>query len=129
LNGPVNCLDGKKEVRGVIFLVFFSDLGSSLGSFISRMPLIVGVGLAIFQQITGINTVIYYAPTIFGFVGFETAGSAILARAGLGILMLCVHVLAIYLMDRVGRRPLLLIGVAGQIIGLTILGAAFQFQQ
>ena len=37
--------------------------------------------------------------------------------------------LAIFLLDRVGRRPLLLIGVAGQIIGLAILGAAFQFQQ
>jgi len=94
-----------------------------------RMPLIVGVGLAIFQQITGINTVIYYAPTIFGFAGFETTGSAILAGAGLGMLMLFMHVLAIYLMDRVGRRPLLLIGVAGQIVGMAILGAAFQFQQ
>lgn len=39
------------------------------------------------------------------------------------------HVLTIFLLDRVGRRPLLLIGVAGQIIGLAILGAAFQFQQ
>ena len=94
-----------------------------------RMPLIVGIGLAVFQQITGINTVIYYAPTIFEFAGFKTAGSAILAGAGLGIVMWCVHVLAIFLMDRVGRRPLLLIGVAGQIIGLAILGAAFQFQQ
>jgi len=94
-----------------------------------RMPLIVGVGLAIFQQITGINTVIYYAPTIFEFAGFETAGSAILAGAGLGMLMLFMHVLAIYLMDRVGRRPLLLIGVAGQIVGMAVLGAAFQFQQ
>ena len=92
-----------------------------------RMPLIVGVGLAIFQQITGINTVIYYAPTIFEFAGFKTAGSAILAGAGLGLLMLCMHVLAIYLMDRVGRRPLLLIGVAGQIVGMAILGAAFYF--
>ena len=94
-----------------------------------RMPLIVGVGLAVFQQITGINTVIYYAPTIFEFAGFKTAGSSILAGADLGIVMWCIHVLAIFLMDRVGRRPLLLIGVAGQIIGLTILGAAFQFQQ
>jgi sugar porter (SP) family MFS transporter len=94
-----------------------------------RMPLIVGVGLAIFQQITGINTVIYYAPTIFQFAGFKTAGSAILAGAGLGLLMLCMHVLAIYLMDRVGRRPLLLTGVAGQIVGMAIVGAAFQFQQ
>ena len=94
-----------------------------------RMPLIVGLGLAVFQQITGINTVIYYAPTIFKFVGIEAAGPAILAGAGLTMVMWCFHVLAIFLLDRVGRRPLILIGVAGQIIGLAILGAAFQFQQ
>lgn len=94
-----------------------------------RMPLIVGLGLSVFQQITGINTVIYYAPTIFEFAGFKTAGSAILAGAGLGIVMWFVHVLAIFLMDRIGRRPLLLIGVAGQIFGLATLGAAFQFHQ
>jgi SP family galactose:H+ symporter-like MFS transporter len=94
-----------------------------------RMPLIVGLGLAVFQQITGINTVIYYAPTIFKFLGIKAAGPAILAGAGLTMVMWCLHVLAIFLLDRVGRRPLLLIGVAGQIIGLAILGAAFQFQQ
>jgi sugar porter (SP) family MFS transporter len=94
-----------------------------------RMPLIVGIGLAIFQQITGINTVIYYAPTIFKFAGIEAAGPAILAGAGLAMVMWCFHVLAIFLLDRVGRRPLLLTGVAGQIVGLAILGAAFQFQQ
>ena len=94
-----------------------------------RMPMIVGLGLAVFQQITGINTVIYYAPTIFKFVGIKAAGPAILAGAGLTMVMWCFHVLAIFLLDRVGRRPLLLIGVAGQIIGLAILGAAFQFQQ
>jgi sugar porter (SP) family MFS transporter len=94
-----------------------------------RMPLIVGVGLAVFQQITGINTVIYYAPTIFKFAGITAAGPAILAGAALAMVMWGFHVLAIYLMDRVGRRPLLLTGVAGQIVGLAILGAAFQFQQ
>ena len=94
-----------------------------------RMPLIVGLGLAIFQQLTGINTVIYYAPTIFKFVGIEAAGPAILAGAALTIVMWCFHVLAIFLLDRVGRRPLLLTGIAGQIFGLAILGAAFQFQQ
>ena len=94
-----------------------------------KMPMIVGVGLAVFQQITGINTVIYYAPTIFKFAGIAATGPAILAGAGLTTVMWCFHVLAIFLLDRVGRRPLLLIGVAGQIIGLAILGAAFQFQQ
>jgi SP family galactose:H+ symporter-like MFS transporter len=94
-----------------------------------RMPLIVGLGLAVFQQITGINTVIYYAPTIFKFAGIEDIGPAILAGAGLAMVMWCFHVLAIFLLDRVGRRPLLLTGVGGQIVGLAILGAAFQFHQ
>ncbi|MDQ6740158.1 MAG: sugar porter family MFS transporter [Actinomycetota bacterium] len=94
-----------------------------------KMPMIVGLGLAVFQQITGINTVIYYAPTIFKFAGISATGPAILAGAGLAMVMWLFHVLAIFLLDRVGRRPLLLVGVTGQIIGLAILGAAFQFQQ
>lgn len=94
-----------------------------------RMPMIVGLGLATFQQITGINTVIYYAPTIFKFAGISATGPAILAGAGLAGVMWCFHVLAIFLLDRIGRRPLLLTGVAGQIVGLAILGAAFQFPQ
>ena len=94
-----------------------------------KMPLIVGLGLAIFQQITGINTVIYYSPTIFKFAGINGAGPAIMAGAGLAGVMWCFHVLAIFMLDRVGRRPLLLAGVAGQVIGLAILGAAFQFPQ
>jgi SP family galactose:H+ symporter-like MFS transporter len=94
-----------------------------------RMALIVGVGMAILQQITGINTVIYYAPTIFEFAGFKTAGFSILATAGVGLVNVGFTVLAIRLMDRVGRRPLLLVGVAGQIVGLIILGLAFQLHQ
>lgn len=94
-----------------------------------RMAMSVGLGMAVFQQITGINTVIYYAPTIFKFVGIASAGSAILAGAALSGVMWLFHILSIFLLDRVGRRPLLLIGVAGQTIGLAILGAAFHFQQ
>jgi SP family galactose:H+ symporter-like MFS transporter len=94
-----------------------------------RMPLLIGIGLALFQQLSGINTVIYYAPTIFKYAGFKSAGAAILAAVGLGVVMLCSHVAAIFLIDRVGRRPLLLVGIAGQIVGLAALGAAFQFKQ
>jgi sugar porter (SP) family MFS transporter len=89
-----------------------------------RMPLIIGLGLASFQQLTGINTVMYYAPTIFKFAGISATGPAILAGAGLAGVMWCFHVVAIFLLDRIGRRPLLLTGVIGQIVGLAILGAA-----
>jgi sugar porter (SP) family MFS transporter len=94
-----------------------------------KMPLIVGTVLAVFQQTTGINTVMYYSPTIFKFAGISGAGPAILAGAGLAAVMWCLHVLAIFLLDRVGRRPLLLIGIAGQVLGLAVLGAAFKFEQ
>jgi SP family galactose:H+ symporter-like MFS transporter len=94
-----------------------------------RMPLLIGIGLAAFQQLSGINTVIYYAPTIFGFASFKSASASILGAVGLDIVMILCHILAIFLLDRVGRRPLLLTGVAGQIIGLAELGAAFQFKQ
>ncbi len=94
-----------------------------------RMALVVGMGLAIFQQITGINTVIYYSPTIFQFAGFKTAGFSILATVGVGLVNVLFTIVAIRLLDRVGRRPLLLIGVAGQVVGLAILGIAFQLHQ
>jgi SP family galactose:H+ symporter-like MFS transporter len=94
-----------------------------------RMALFVGIGLAVFQQLTGINTVIYYAPTILEFAGFKTAGFSILATVGVGMVNVAFTLLAIRLMDRAGRRPLLLTGVAGQTVGLVMLGLAFQLHQ
>jgi len=72
--------------------------------------MIVGVGLAIAQQITGINTVIYYAPTIFKFAGLSSASVAILASVG--VVNVVFTVVAMQLIDRVGRRPLLLVSLA-----------------
>ena len=90
-----------------------------------KPALIIGVSLAIFQQVTGINTVIYYAPTIFQFAGITSASSAILATVAVGIVNVVMTVVAIALLDRVGRRPLLLIGLAGMIFSLGLLGTAF----
>ncbi len=90
-----------------------------------RPALVVGIGLAILQQITGINTVIYYAPTIFQFAGFAEAGFAILASLAVGVTNVLLTIVAIFLIDRVGRRPLLLISLAGMVLSLGALGLAF----
>jgi SP family galactose:H+ symporter-like MFS transporter len=89
-----------------------------------RPALIIGIGLAVFQQFTGINTVIYYAPTIFKFAGFQSA-AAILATAGVGIINVLLTIVALWLLDRAGRRPLLLYGLVGMILSLGVLGFAF----
>ncbi|MFZ1943275.1 MAG: sugar porter family MFS transporter [Acidobacteriaceae bacterium] len=90
-----------------------------------RRPLIIGIGLAIFQQFTGINTVIYYAPTIFQLAGLHSASAAILATVGVGVVNVLLTIVALRILDRAGRRPLLLWGLVGMVISLGVLGAAF----
>jgi sugar porter (SP) family MFS transporter len=102
---------------------------SELFSPLLRPPMIVGVGLAIAQQITGINTVIYYAPTIFKFAGLSSASVAILASVGVGVVNVALTIVAMELIDRVGRRPLLLASLAGMAISLVVLGLAFAMPQ
>jgi MFS transporter, SP family, galactose:H+ symporter len=93
-----------------------------------RPALAIGVGLAIFQQFTGINTVIYYAPTIFQLAGLPSHSAAILATAGVGVVNVLLTILALELLDRVGRRPLLLYGLVGMIVSLALLGIGFLTQ-
>jgi SP family galactose:H+ symporter-like MFS transporter len=90
-----------------------------------RPALVVGLGLAVFQQITGINTVICYAPKILQTGGYNSASGAILATVGVGIVNVAMTILAMSLIDRAGRRPLLLVGIAGMIITLGVLGLSF----
>jgi sugar porter (SP) family MFS transporter len=93
-----------------------------------RPALIIGIGLAIFQQITGINTVIYYAPTIIQSAGIPSASGAILATAGIGLVNVIMTVVSMWLIDRAGRRPLLLTGIAGMAVCLGVLGYVFRIQ-
>jgi len=90
-----------------------------------KAALVVGVGLAILQQVTGINTVIYYAPTIVEFTGVNSSAGSILAAVGVGVINVAFTILALRLLDRAGRRTLLMIGVSGMVISLFALGAAF----
>ena len=90
-----------------------------------KAALVVGVGLAILQQVSGINTVIYYAPTIIQFTGVDSDSSAILAAVGVGIVNVGMTIVAIRMLDRLGRRPLLLGGSLVMGLALTALALVF----
>jgi sugar porter (SP) family MFS transporter len=88
-----------------------------------RPALIVAIGLAVFQQFIGINTIIYYAPTTLTSVGFG-AESAIYANLVIGVLNVGMTIIAIKIIDRVGRKPMLLAGLVGMVASLAVLGLA-----
>jgi sugar porter (SP) family MFS transporter len=89
-----------------------------------RKLLIIGLALAVFQQIVGVNTVIYYAPTILQQTGLG-AGNAITQTLTIGLTNVVFTVAAILLLDRVGRRPLLISGTI--VAGIALLGLAAYF--
>jgi sugar porter (SP) family MFS transporter len=91
----------------------------------ARGSVIAGIGLTCIQQATGINTVIYFAPTIFQFAGFKSNIAAISATFWVGLVNVLATFIAIYLLDRVGRKPLLNVGLSGMIVSLFVLGLGF----
>lgn len=91
-----------------------------------RTALIIGVFLALFSQITGINAIIYYAPEIFKSVGFGT-DSALLQTVIIGLTNTVFTFVAIKYIDQIGRRKLLLWGVTGMLICLMGVGTVFYF--
>ncbi|MFC3343306.1 sugar porter family MFS transporter [Paenibacillus abyssi] len=90
-----------------------------------RIALIVGVGLAILQQVTGINAIMYYAPEIFKATGAGT-NAALIQTILVGLINFIFTILALWLIDKVGRRALLLVGSASMTLCLLVIGYAFQ---
>ncbi|TWH19309.1 sugar porter family MFS transporter [Prauserella rugosa] len=89
-----------------------------------RRVLFLGCGLALLQQIVGINTIIYYAPSILTSIGFGDS-AAILANAGLGALTVVVTVVMLMLVDRMGRRRPLIYGALGMAACMLTVGLTF----
>jgi sugar porter (SP) family MFS transporter len=89
--------------------------------------LFLGAMLGFIQQVTGINTIIYYAPSIFQLAGFQDTSSSILATVGIGMVNVLATIFAIRYLDRLGRRPLLLTGLIGMCVSLLGLSLAFAF--
>jgi sugar porter (SP) family MFS transporter len=88
-----------------------------------RPALVVAIGLAVFQQLIGINTIIYYAPTTLTNVGYGPE-AAIYANLVIGVVNVVMTVIAIRIVDRVGRKPMLLGGLVGMVSSLTVLGVS-----
>ncbi|MGO9970285.1 MAG: sugar porter family MFS transporter [Bryobacteraceae bacterium] len=92
-----------------------------------RRPLAIAILLAIFQQITGINTVIYYGAILFREHGGQgSASSAIGVNVTIGAMNFLCTMFAVTFIDRIGRKPLLLVGSAGMAISLGALAFAFR---
>ena len=105
----------KKEEKGRLSDIFKSKYTTIM---------IIALGIAFFQQITGINAIFYYAPTIFEQAGGST-DSSFLQAIVVGLTNLVFTLVAIWLIDKLGRKPLLLIGTTCMTIAL--LMAAFAF--
>ncbi|MDF2962441.1 MAG: transporter [Paenibacillus sp.] len=89
-----------------------------------RTALIVGVVLAVLQQVTGINAIMYYAPEIFKETGAGTNASLVQTIL-VGLINFLFTILALWLIDKVGRKALLLVGSASMAVCLLVIGVAF----
>ncbi|HVN05927.1 MAG TPA: sugar porter family MFS transporter [Bryobacteraceae bacterium] len=95
----------------------------------ARRGLIIAVGFTILQQVTGINTVIYYGPRIFALAGVASNQSAIFATFVIAVMNVLATIIALVLVDRVGRKPLLYWGVGGMTASLFVLAFAFHAKE
>jgi sugar porter (SP) family MFS transporter len=89
-----------------------------------RRVLLVGVGVALLQQIIGINTIIYYAPTILTALGLADS-AALIANAGLGTLTVVTTVIMLLVVDKIGRRLPLIYGAIAMAVAMAVLGTVF----
>ncbi len=125
ISGPAHAAVEAGEIR----LALREEAGSLLELLKPglRMPLIIAVTLAVLQQITGVNTVLYYGAILFREqVGERNAASAIGMNVGVGLVNAVGTLIAIAAIDRLGRKPLLLTSCAGMAVSLTWMSIAFR---
>jgi len=103
---------------------------TSLATFFTRRykrPIIMAFLIAFFNQMSGINAIIYFAPRVFEMAGIGKE-AAFLQSAGIGLMNLIFTMLGLYFIDKLGRKKLMLIGSIGYILSLGAVAAAFYFQ-
>jgi MFS transporter, SP family, xylose:H+ symportor len=126
----LNRLVGESEARTTLEEIKTSLVlpeqatGTSLFAF-GTLVIVAGIMLSVFQQLVGINAVLYYAPLMFKNLGAST-DSALLQTVIVGVANVVFTVIAILTVDRLGRKPLLIIG--GLVMGVAMVTLGFQFQ-
>lgn len=98
--------------------------GETLFSKKNRFPVFLAITFAVFNQVSGINAIIYYAPRIFEMTGLGKQ-SALLSSVGIGVVNFIFTLLALNVIDKFGRRTLMLIGSVGLIVTLGLVSRAF----
>lgn len=93
-----------------------------------RPALLIGLGLGILQQFVGINTVMYYGPTIFKSAGFNTASASILVTFSMGVVNTLMSIVAVLIVDIIGRRRMLIGGMLLSAISLGVVSLSFYYQ-
>jgi len=101
---------------------------SALWSPAIRKSLVIAVGFTVLQQVTGINTIFYYGPQIFALAGISSDQSAIFSTLLLAVTNVLATVIALVLVDKLGRKPLLYGGVGGMTVSLFLLAFCFNNQ-
>jgi len=117
-------LDSRKELREIQELDAKEKTGENIFLKKYRFPLILAFLIAFFNQLSGINAFLYYAPRIFESAGLGES-TALLSSIGIGVVNLLFTLLGVFLIDRLGRKQLLLYGSIGYIISLSLVAAAF----
>jgi sugar porter (SP) family MFS transporter len=94
-----------------------------------RVALLIGVVLAVLQQVTGINVFLYFAPSIFRRIAGSNTDVALLQTVVVGAVNMSFTVVAIWTVDRLGRKPLMIAGYAGMAASLFALGTAAYYER
>nr|WP_326847033.1 sugar porter family MFS transporter [Streptomyces kaniharaensis] len=113
------------EIQGLIASDHRPRFRDLLGGRFGLLPIVwVGIGLSVFQQLVGINVIFYYSSILWQSVGIDQSNSLLISFIG-SVINILGTVVAILLVDRIGRKPLALIGSAGMAIALGTAGWAF----
>ena len=125
-NTPEDAAEALREIEGTNKVGSKVRLVDVLKSRALRPTVIAVFGLAVLQQALGINTIVYYAPTILRAAGFGES-TALLNSVGLGVLSIIMTIFAARVVDRIGRRPLLIGGSVVMGLSMATLGCVFHF--